>query len=95
VTEHQGDALSQDLVRQQPGLAGRVHYVNGQAWCDGINHTTMCGDDFSDETVTIRKGDLEFLLKVCACYAPYPTGDDIREVTERTMAALRGSGRQQ
>ena len=55
VTERQGDALSQDLVRQQPGLAGRVHYVNGQAWCDGINHTTMCGDDFSDEAGTTEE----------------------------------------
>lgn len=41
----QGDALSQELVRQQPGLAGRVHYLGGAPWCDGVNHTTMCGDE--------------------------------------------------
>jgi hypothetical protein len=45
----EGDALSRALVRQRPGLAGHVHYINGQPWCDGINHTTMCSDDFSDE----------------------------------------------
>jgi|HubBroStandDraft_6_1064221.scaffolds.fasta_scaffold00062_104 hypothetical protein len=44
-----GDALSRALVRQRPELAGHVHYVNGRPWCDGINHTTMCDDDFSDE----------------------------------------------
>ena len=36
------DALSEALVRAQPQLRGRVHYVNGQPWCDGINHTTQC-----------------------------------------------------
>ena len=41
----QGDALSRALIRQRPELAGRVHYVGGEPWCDGINHTTMCSDD--------------------------------------------------
>jgi hypothetical protein len=41
------------------------------------------------ETVTVSRADLELLQKVCACYAPYPVTDDIREVMERTLAALR------
>ena len=41
------------------------------------------------ETVTILRDDLELLQKVCACYAPHPPADDIREVMERTLAALR------
>jgi hypothetical protein len=41
-----------------------------------------------DEMVTVRRDDLELLQKVCACYAPYPVTDDIREVIERTLAAL-------
>jgi hypothetical protein len=46
MTEHQqGDALSQELVRRRPELAGQVHYINGEPWCDGIHHTTMCGDE--------------------------------------------------
>lgn len=49
MTRAEGDALSQALVRRRPELAGHVHYVNGRPWCDGINHTTMCSDDFSDE----------------------------------------------
>jgi hypothetical protein len=43
----------------------------------------------SAETVTVRKDDLELLQKVCACYAPHPSTDDIREVMERTLAAMR------
>ena len=31
-----------------PGLAGHVHYLNGEPWCDGVNHTTMCQPE-SDE----------------------------------------------
>jgi hypothetical protein len=42
-----------------------------------------------DETVTVRRDDLELLQKVCACYAPHPPADDIREVMERTLIALR------
>lgn len=42
-----------------------------------------------NETVPVRRDDLELLLKVAACYVPYPPTDDIREVTERAMAALR------
>ena len=43
------DALSRALMESSPELAGRVHYLGGEPWCDGINHTTMCSDDFSDE----------------------------------------------
>lgn len=41
-TPRQPDAISDAIVSQRPELAGQVHYVNGRAWCDGINHTTMC-----------------------------------------------------
>ena len=44
------------------------------------------------DVIRVSRADLEFLLKVCACYAPYPPADDIREVTERTLAALREGG---
>lgn len=47
--------------------------------------------DAETETVTVRRDDLELLQKVCACYAPHPPGDDIREVMERTLAALGGA----
>lgn len=40
-----GDALSRALVAARPELAGRVHYVGGRPWCDGINHTTRCEPD--------------------------------------------------
>ena len=26
------------------GGGGTVHYVDGEPWCDGVNHTTMCDD---------------------------------------------------
>ena len=45
-----------------------------------------------NETVTVRRDDLELLRKVAACYVPHPPTDDIREVMERTLAALRGPG---
>ena len=48
--------------------------------------------DAETETVTVRRDDLELLQKVCACYAPHPATDDIREVMERTLAALGAPG---
>ena len=44
------DALSRALIRQQPELAGHVHYLDGLPWCDGINHTTMCQPGTQPET---------------------------------------------
>lgn len=38
----QPDALSRALMTSRPELAGHIHYLDGQPWCDGINHTTMC-----------------------------------------------------
>ena len=42
------DALSKALMRSRPELAGHVHYLGGEPWCDGVNHTTMCQPE-SDE----------------------------------------------
>ena len=39
--------------------------------------------------VNVRRDDLELLLKVCACYAPYPLTDDISVPVDRILAALR------
>jgi hypothetical protein len=41
--------------------------------------------------VSVRRDDLELLLKVCACYAPYPLTDDISGPVDRVLAALRES----
>lgn len=42
------DMLSQALIAGTPELEGKVHYVNGRPWCDGVNHTTRC-DPASDD----------------------------------------------
>ena len=46
------NALSKALMKSRPELTGRVHYVNGRPWCDGVNHTTMCQPEAEDAEVT-------------------------------------------
>lgn len=63
INDGRPDALTEAILRQRPELAGEVHYVNGRAWCDGVNHTTMCepaGRAMSDQAADAHE--------VSACY---------------------------
>jgi hypothetical protein len=69
----QPDALSEAILAQQPELAGHVHYVNGRAWCDGINHTTACDPAFActgREHYWLRESDGVVVCQICAAVKP-------------------------
>ena len=69
------DAISRAIVAQWPELAGKVHYVNGRAWCDGVNHTMMCEPlTPSADVPACRDEDPAWSASLAACY-PEPEDD--------------------
>lgn len=69
----QPDALSQAILRQQPELAGHVHYVHGRAWCDGVNHTTACEPStacIGTEHYWLKESDGAVVCQICGDVKP-------------------------